>query len=122
MYVAKIKHFDRERETTVIETQDEKPMHCYLTHACLTMFYIHLYSNIPFLIDKLNSSVRPSAMERAVLLSILPDIPSDPVALLVSTVNIKSRTSSTVHKISSGSVDEGSAIKKSGSQCWLKEG
>jgi len=24
-------------------------MHCYLTHACLTMFYIHLYTNIQLL-------------------------------------------------------------------------
>ena len=57
-------------------------------------------------------AVRPGAMEWAVLLSIRPDIPSDPVALLESTVNSKSRTSSSVQNISSGNVDEGSAIKK----------
>jgi len=53
MYGVKIKHFDRERETTVIETQDEKAAALHnlciatshmLVSQCFTFTYIPIYS------------------------------------------------------------------------------
>ena len=71
----------------------------------------HFCGIFPVLIDRLNRFVRTGTMECEVPLSILPDIPSDPEALLVSKASRRLNTSSSVQKISSGYGDEGSAIK-----------
>ena len=62
--------------------------------------YFHFSGTLPLVMDILNSSVRVRAMEGAVPLSILADIPSGPDALLVSKAFRRLKTSSSVQRIS----------------------
>ena len=59
-------------------------------------------SRIPVDIDKLNSLVRDGVIDVATDFNILADMPSGPVDFEVSRLEIKSKTSSSLHKRSAG--------------------
>ena len=70
--------------------------------------------NLPrTIIDRLKSLVRMGEMETAVFLSIFPDIPSGPEALLVSIARSRVNTSSSVQRIFSGGI-----VAKSARNFW----
>jgi len=71
----------------------------------------HFEGILPHVSDRLKSSVRTGAIDIAVPLSIFPEIPSGPEALLVSKAINKLKISCSVQRISSGGGDEGSAKK-----------
>ena len=71
----------------------------------------HFCGIFPVLINRLNRFIRTGAMECEVPLSILPDIPSYPEALVVSKASRRLNTSS-VQKVSSGCGDEETTMKR----------
>ena len=62
----------------------------------------HLLGSLPDIIDLLNNLVICGAMLYTVDLSIVAEIPSDPLALVVSSDNRRSKTSSSSQRNSSG--------------------
>ena len=75
------------------------------------IFYFE--GTFPLVIERLKSSVSIGAMEIAVLLSILTEIPSGTEALFVFKPFIRLNISCSVHSISADSGDEGTAKKHS---------
>ena len=68
----------------------------------LTAETFHSFGRAPCLIDLLKRRVTPGAIEWTVALSMVADIPSGPLALVVSSESNSSSTCSSVHSISEG--------------------
>ncbi len=70
----------------------------------------HFWGTLPLVMDQLKSIVKELVIERAVPLSIFPEIPSGPEALLVSRPVSRLKTTCSVQRILSGGRDDGSAV------------
>ena len=73
-----------------------------------TLAHFQSEGNFPIIIDLLNRPYRLFDMLRAVAFSILTEIPSAPVALVELSRQMRSSTWSSVHRNSSGKLDESS--------------
>ena len=72
----------------------------------VTRASIHSFGNLPDLINMLKSFVTAGVMLPTVALSILADIPSGPLDIVISMLDVRVITSTSVHNSSSGQTDD----------------